>query len=192
MSSPGQLRRTDKQMSDDGVRDLLTRGYCARLATVGPDGLPYVVPLLYVYMGEQLYVHTTRATGHFRANIEHDPRVCFELDEPGDVFAYGRFECDTAIAFRSVIATGTVRIVEDREEKARFCSALMQKYARHLSDRPPAFFPRLDYITVYALHLDRVTGKETSLPAVGEQWPALDRTKSPSAVAPAPAERVKE
>ena len=43
------IRRADKQMSDERARETLARGYAGRLGTVGPDGWPYVVPLLYVW-----------------------------------------------------------------------------------------------------------------------------------------------
>jgi nitroimidazol reductase NimA-like FMN-containing flavoprotein (pyridoxamine 5'-phosphate oxidase superfamily) len=184
MSGAPKLRRTDRQMSTEAVRALLERGYCGRLASVGADGFPYIVPLLYVWMENRIYVHNALARGHFRENIERDSRVCFEMDEPGEVFPYGRFECDTALSYRSVIAFGAVRVVEDREEKARFCTALMEKYGRSMPERAKSFFPRLDQIAVYAMAVESMTGKETPLPAKAEQWPASDRTKSPAATPP--------
>lgn len=182
--SNAPLRRTDKQMDDARLREFLTHGYCGRLATVGADGWPYVVPLLFVWMNEQIYTHNSQARGHLRNNLEHEPRVCFEIDQPSDVFAYGRFECDTSLSYASLVAFGTIRIVEDREEKIKFCSALMAKYAPTVTERPKDFFPRLDHIAVYAMRIERMTGKETPLPAVSEQWPARDRTKTPAAVPP--------
>jgi uncharacterized protein len=179
-----KLRRTDRQMSEEASHALLARGYCGRLATAGADGFPYIVPLLYVWMDARIYVHNSLARGHFRDNIERDPRVCFEMDEPGEVFPYGRFECDTGLSYRSVVAFGTVRVVEDREEKTRFCIALMEKYGRSIPERAKSFFPRLDHISVYAMAVASMTGKETPLPAPAQQWPASDRTKSPQAVPP--------
>jgi len=41
-------------------------------------------------------------------------RACFEVDEPIKVFVYGRFECDSGFAYRSAIAYGRIRIVDDR------------------------------------------------------------------------------
>jgi uncharacterized protein len=179
VSAPPGIRRKDKLMAPDRALELLQRGFCGRLATVGPDGYPYCVPLLYVWMDDQLLVHNTSARGHLRANVDHEARVCFEVDEPGEVFAYGRFECDSSVAYRSVVLFGTIRVVPDRETKQRFCEALMAKYAPAVDGRPKGFFPRLDQITVYALSVERLTGKETPLPAVSQQWPALDATKSP-------------
>ncbi len=184
MSSPPQLRRADKQLPDAAAWETLARGFCGRLGTVGEDGYPYVVPLLYVCLDGAIYVHNTRAIGHLRRNVDREPRVCFEVDEPGEVFAYGRFECDSSVAYRSVIAFGRIAVVEDTAAKQRFCEALMARYAPNTGDRPQGFFPRLDQITVYAITVERLTGKETPLPSPDRQWPALDQTKTPHAVPP--------
>lgn len=181
MSASPQPRRTDRLMSEERARDALTRGFCGRLATIGADGYPYCVPLLYVSMDGQIFVHNTSAHGHLRANVDHNPRICFEIDHPGEVFAYGRFECDSSVAYQSVIVFGTIRVIDDRAAKQRFCEALMAKYGKPDWDRPKGFFPRLDQITVYAITVERLTGKENPLPGVAQQWPALDRTKSPNA-----------
>ena len=182
MSSP--VRRTDRVMSDQRAREILGQGFCARLATVGEDGYPYCVPLLYITMNDEIFVHNTAARGHLRRNVEHAGKVCFEIDEPGEVFNYGRFECDSSVAYRSVVVFGQIRIVDDRAVKQQFCDALMAKYGKSGSDRPKSFYPRLGQITVYAITPQRITGKELALPGVADQWPTRDMTKSPNAVAP--------
>lgn len=181
MSGTPALRRRDKVMNDAAALALLERGFCGRLAMVGQDGYPYCVPLLYLRLDGEVYVHCAKAPGHLRANIAQEARVCFEVDEPGAVFPYGRFECDSSLAYASVILFGRIREVEDEATKRRFCDALMAKYGNSDWDRPKGFFPRLDEIAVYAIAVERITGKETPLPEVSQQWPALDRTKSPKA-----------
>jgi hypothetical protein len=57
----------------------------------------------------------------------------------------------------------------------------MAKYGKPDTGRPKGFFPRLDIITVYAISVERMTGKEMAFPALSEQWPAKDRTKTPNA-----------
>ena len=181
MSNAPQVRRTDKLMPESMAREALARGFAGRLATVGADGWPYVVPLLYVWIDGEIWVHNTRARGHLRENVDHEPRVCFEVDEPDEVFAYGRFECDTSVAYRSVLAFGRIRIVEDRERKAAFCDALLAKYGDPGWKRPEGFYPRVDQITVYAIAIERLSGKQTPLPAAQDRWPAADHTKTPNA-----------
>ena len=108
-----RLRRTDLSMPQERVIETLEHGYCGRLATVGADGFPYCVPLLYVWADDRVFLHTARARGHLRANLELEKRVCFVVDEPGAVFPYGRFECDTTVAYRSVTLFGRVGAVDE-------------------------------------------------------------------------------
>jgi nitroimidazol reductase NimA-like FMN-containing flavoprotein (pyridoxamine 5'-phosphate oxidase superfamily) len=171
-------------MADDRIGEMLARGYAGRLATVGADGWPYVVPLLYVWMNSEIWVHNTSARGHLRTNVEHEPRVCFEIYDPGEGFPYGRFECDSSVAYRSVIVFGRVRIVDEPAQRAAFFDALMHKYGNPDWERPAGFYPRLHQVTIYAIAVERMTGKELPLPAPQERWPAVDRTKSPGARPP--------
>jgi nitroimidazol reductase NimA-like FMN-containing flavoprotein (pyridoxamine 5'-phosphate oxidase superfamily) len=168
-------------MTDEQARRALERGFAGRLATVSEDGYPYCVPLLYIWADDQVLLHGANARGHLRTNVEREPRVCFEIDEPDQVFDYGRFECDSGLAFRSVILFGRIRIANDTPTKQLFCERLMKKYGKPNSIRPKNFFPRLDAITVYAITVERMTGKQQSLPEVSEQWPAIDRTMTPNA-----------
>ena len=180
MSTP-QLRRQDRLLEEAEARDLIARAYSGRVASIGADGWPYVLPLLHVFSGDEIGLHNAAVRGHFRLNVEREARVCFEVDEPVKVFDYGRFECDTGLAYRSAIAYGRIRIVDDRAAKAGFFDALLAKYGTGVPGRPKSFYPRLDDVTVYAIAVERITGKYCPLPPLSEQWPALDRTKSPNA-----------
>jgi nitroimidazol reductase NimA-like FMN-containing flavoprotein (pyridoxamine 5'-phosphate oxidase superfamily) len=175
------MRRADLAMTEERARAFLRQGYSGRLATVGPDQWPYVVPLLYVYRDDSIYVHNSRAPGHLRANVDHSGRACFLVDEPGTVYGYGRFECDSSLSYSSVMAFGNVTVVEGEHDKALFCDELMRKYGAGMEGRPKQFYPRLDAISVYALRIERLTGKAIQLPAASARWPAMDRTKSPTA-----------
>lgn len=73
---------------------------------------------------------------------------------------------------------------EEQTHLAVSCDALMEKYAADVTGRPKGFYPRLYRITVYAIQVERLTGKEIKLPPASAQWPELDRTKSPNAPSP--------
>lgn len=184
MSSSPSLRRQDKAMDKAASEAFLAEAYCGRLATLGEDGYPYCLPLLFIWSGGKLYFHNTGARGHLRANVAFCQKACFEVDEAGPVFDYGRFECDSTLAFRSVILFGRVSIVEEDAQKRAFFDALMEKYRKSGPERPPNFYPRLDETTVYMMEVESMTGKLSPLPPASEQWPAKDRSKSPRAVPP--------
>lgn len=163
---------------------LLQRGFCGRLATVGADGAPYCTTMLYLWMDGAIHLHGTRARGHLRSNVEHEPRACFVIDQPGAIFDYGRFECDSTVSYASVVVFGRATVVEETVTKQRFFEALMAKYRVAGPARPAGFFPRLAQITLYRLSVERLTGKEIVLPEIAGRWPALDRSKTPNARPP--------
>jgi hypothetical protein len=86
------------------------------------------------------------------------------------------------VAYASVIAFGRIRVVEELAARRRFFDALMAKYAKDKwSERPKGFYPRIDQITLYAIAVERLSGKETPLPEASKRWPVVDNTKSPDA-----------
>jgi len=182
--SQGVIRRKDKEMSREEIERFLAEAAFAHFATVSENGDPYVVPNLFVYAGGLIHLHTS-LSGHFRNNIEARPRISFEVAEMGTVFPYGEFECDTSVSYASVVGFGTVRIDNDPAAKARFFDRFMAKYADpKWQQRAKSFYPRLDQVTVYAIEVERLTGKRGPLLAVADWWPAKNMTKSPGAVAP--------
>jgi len=181
--SAGVVRREDRLMPREAIEALLERARVAHFATVDPDGEPYVVPNLFVYADGKLHLHTALA-GHFRRNIEHRHRLCFEIAEPGEVYPYGAFACDTSTSYASIVGIGAVSIESDPAAKARFFDRFLAKYADARWERPRSFYPRLDQVTIYSVAPERITGKRNQLPVPAEQWPARNRTKSPGAVLP--------
>ena len=122
MSAPNDVRRRDLAMDEAGIEALLQRGFCGRLATVGATARPTARRCsMSGWTGASM--HGTGARGHLRANIEHEARACFAIDEPGEVFDYGRFECDSTVSYASVVAFGRVTVVDD----ARSSSASLRR-----------------------------------------------------------------
>jgi uncharacterized protein len=185
----GQLRRADKVMSDSETQEFLRRAFCGRTATVDAEGFPYVVPNLFVWHEGTVWLHTAKVNGHFARNVKHDDRVCFEVDEPGEVFPYGFIECDTSVSFRSVVLFGRIQLLTDADQARTFFTLFMQKYApAHSWGREKGSFPRIAATNIYRITPESMTGKAGLLPAVEEQWPAKNKTLSPQWGKPAGAE----
>jgi nitroimidazol reductase NimA-like FMN-containing flavoprotein (pyridoxamine 5'-phosphate oxidase superfamily) len=173
MSNFPAMRRGEKQMGEAACWDFLAQAFSGRLATADAQGRPYITPLLHLAEEGVIWVHTAGAHGHLRANIDVNPAVCFEADAPGPAFAYGRFECDSGLAYASVVAFGRIEIVDDEAGKQAFFERLMRKYLPPDGSRPENFFPRLGGVTVYRIGVERVTGKQTVLPrasSCGPTW----------------------
>jgi uncharacterized protein len=181
--SQGTVRRKDKEMSEDEARAFLARAALAHVATVSAAGDPYVVPNLFVYAEDRIYLHCSTG-GHFQRNVEGCDRVCVEAAELGQVYPYGEFACDTSASYASVVVFGRIAVVADAAAKAQFFDRFMAKYGDGSWARPKGFYPRLDQVTVFAIAIDRITGKKGPLPALEQQWPARNATKSPGARPP--------
>lgn len=166
---PHPLRRTDRELPADETWHLLERGYVGHLGTAGPDGWPYVVPKMYAAYDGCVYFHSTTAQGHTRKDIEANPRVCFEVDQPGPVFPSGTHSpCETSVGYESVILFGTCALVTDEAERITFLERLMAKYANPAWERP-AVWNMLNATAVYKITVERITGKRRRV-TVPEQW----------------------
>ncbi|HWI65081.1 MAG TPA: pyridoxamine 5'-phosphate oxidase family protein [Symbiobacteriaceae bacterium] len=165
-----KLRRTDREMTSEETWSLLNRGYVGRLGIADPDGWPYVVPKMYAVLNGHIYFHGATAQGHTRAGVAANPRVCFEVDEPGPVFPTGtQGQCETSVGFESVILFGTCSEVTDEAEQLAALDALMIKYAHPAWERPQTYAPMLKATVVFKIAVERVTGKRRPV-TVAEQW----------------------
>jgi PPOX class probable F420-dependent enzyme len=114
-------RREQIQMTDEEVRAFLAEQMVMQCATVGPHGLPHMVPLWYVAEGFEL-VGWTYAKSQKAKNLERDPRATIGIEE-GVQYHELRgvmFECD-------------VRIERDPAEIEKHGLLLFERYAGELS-----------------------------------------------------------
>jgi hypothetical protein len=158
----GRMVRSERQMPDAEAREFLRQHAVAHVGTADAAGWPYVVPLMYVYEeGELLYLHTGPHQGHFLANIQENSRICIEVDEPGALQRGKPSACNSALVYKSVIAYGTVHVVDGptaKEKKAWFFDRLLERLNEPLSAYEPGY-PMLDRIILYEVALEIVTGK---------------------------------
>ena len=107
------LRRSRQALSPEECGEILCHGTSGVLALAGDDGYPYAVPLSYVYAGGKLYFHCAKA-GHKLDAIARNPKGSFCIIHQDQVVP----ETYTT-HYRSVIAFGALRVLEDEGEKRR-------------------------------------------------------------------------
>jgi PPOX class probable F420-dependent enzyme len=91
-------RRAQIEMTDDEVRAFLEEQMVMQCATVGPRGLPHMVPLWFVAEGVEL-VGWTYAKSQKARNLERDPRATIGIED-GVQYEELRgvmFECDVEL-----------------------------------------------------------------------------------------------
>ncbi len=159
----GEIRVSDRAMSNKDAAALLQRALVGRIGTVDSEGIPYVVPLNFVYAHRRrrIHLHIGRQPGHLASNLAFSPKVCFEVDEPGPLIATGETACETDQAYESVICFGYAQVVPDERERTRIARLFLRKYIDQ--GMPGRSYKRglllmsiADFVTVY---VDVMTGK---------------------------------
>jgi nitroimidazol reductase NimA-like FMN-containing flavoprotein (pyridoxamine 5'-phosphate oxidase superfamily) len=116
------------------IREILNRAPVGRLGVIADDE-PYIVPLNFAYAGDRIYFHTG-LEGRKLAALSTGRPVCFEVDELLEVVPNEQ-ACLFTAYYRSVIITGTARLLEDDKDKMRALELLLEKYAADASYEPP-------------------------------------------------------
>lgn len=151
-----EMRRSKQQMAADEVRAILEAGKSGVLAVLGDEGYPYAVPLSYVFTGDCIYFHCAKS-GHKLDAIQAYDKVSFCVINMDDVVP----ERYTTY-YRSVIAFGRARVVEDADEKLAALRLLGDKYnpnqERALNAEVKKGYDRLHIV---AIDVEHVTGKKS-------------------------------
>ena len=152
------MRRGEKEIHDPEVLDDLLKNTPVCRIGLAPgkaSSYPYVVPVHFVHDRGRIYFHSARA-GKKITMLGEDPRVCVEMDDfielkPGDK------ACDYGTRFRSLIAFGKARIVEEGGDKRRALQLLMEKYSGRSFDFSEQEIQR---VAIIEIQLEEVTGKQ--------------------------------
>lgn len=127
------------------------------LATVCPDGSPYVVTVNYIYHEGKIYFHCA-LTGKKLDNITHDERVCFEAHVMERI-ARARRAIDFGTRYRSVVVHGRARPLDDPAAKRKVLMLITTRYAEGHSFEPPTD-QQVQATAVVEIEIDSMTGKK--------------------------------
>lgn len=158
----------------EDIEKILLRCRVGRLATIGSDGYPYIVPLNYVYWQGAIYFHCSRK-GMKTDNIGADDRVCFEVDIPlaylaSDFYDDGKPPCMVHQFYHSVVIKGRAEMVEETVEKVGALNALVASHEPGVEFSPiTADTPAVDTCAVVAIRIEEMTGKSDLAQKKNEQ-----------------------
>ena len=116
------MRRSAQALDGGACVEILERGTSGVLALAGDGGWPYAVPLSYAFDGEKLYFHCARE-GHKLDAIRREARASFCVVDRDEVVPE-----EYTTYFRSVIAFGRVRVLEDEAQKRAAIELLARRY----------------------------------------------------------------
>lgn len=155
-------RRPDRGRYDRAtVYDILDAAMTCHVAYV-IDGQPYCTPTAFWREGDHLYWHGSSASRMLRNQSGGLP-VCLTVTHM-DAIVLARCGFNHSINYRSVMAYGTARLIEDREEKLRAMDAFVDRFfpGRAAALRPPTA-QEIKATSIVGMEMEQASGKIRAL-----------------------------
>lgn len=151
-----EMRRKNQSLSRELCMEILEKGKTGVLALSGDDGYPYALPMNYAMANGKIYFHSA-TEGHKIDAVRRCGKASLCVIDADDVdpAAY-------STRFRSVIAFGRVRLLNDAYEIRRALMAIGAKYVpgddegtqRHIQ-------ADIAHTAIIELEIEHMTGKES-------------------------------
>jgi nitroimidazol reductase NimA-like FMN-containing flavoprotein (pyridoxamine 5'-phosphate oxidase superfamily) len=148
-----EMRRNDKQFTEEETRKILLEGEYGVLSTKESNGYAYGVPLNYAFSNDKIYFHCAQE-GLKLDNIEYDNKVSFCV--------VGKVELlpeKFSTKYESAIVFGIASEVKG-EEKQEALLAIIEKYSSEFMEEGRKYVMASgDKTKVYQIEIEHLTGK---------------------------------
>lgn len=148
------MKRSVLAMTEEETLALVQSERFAVLSLVDPDGLPYGVPLDYIYKDNTLYFHGAkegRKTDAMQINTRGCAVILGETSVVPDKF--GR-------KYTSAIVEGPIELIDDPEKKREVMNWVIETNSPDYPEKGQAIIERmLDKVLIYKMHMETVSGK---------------------------------
>lgn len=180
------MRRKDREMSSEFGLEVIERAQYGVLSMVDDKGEPYSIPLSIARKGDFLYFHSAKE-GKKVELFEREPkvRVVFvgnvevpelysneELEDISEDKGAAAALASTVFTteFESAVVSGTVRIVQEKEEKIEALRLICEKYTpSKLKYIDIAIDGGLHRTNIYKIKIEEVTAKRKKFDDKGEE-----------------------
>ncbi len=151
-----QLHRKDREISEEECIGILQRAEYMVMATADMQGVPYAVPLSFVYLQGKIYFHSGMHKGHKISNLMENPRCSLAVVGNTQPIYTKNF----TTYFESVVIFGTVRELVCEDEKKAVLFALAEKYLpEHMDKAEKDISASLSRTAVYEILPEKICGK---------------------------------
>lgn len=134
---------------------VMERGTNGILAVSGDDDYPYAVPMSYIYTNNKIYFHCAKS-GHKLDGIKRNAKVSFCVVDQDEIIP----EKYTTY-FRSAVAFGHARILDDPAEIRKAAEIIALKYSPDYKEGiPEEINSSMAALCIVEISIDHLTGKE--------------------------------
>lgn len=150
-----KMRRFKQLLPNETAVEILERNTGGTLALLGDDDYPYAVPISYVYADGKIYFHSAKA-GHKIDAIKNHEKASFCVIDKDQIVPE-----EYTTYFRSVIAFGKIRFVEEETEIRRIATILAMKYSPGYEEGIPAEIDSsIKAMAIIEMDIEHLTAKE--------------------------------
>ena len=148
-----KMRRKDRQLGNEDTIEILQHNQYGILSTVDKEGMPYGVPLTYVYDEGKIYFHSA-VEGHKLDNINFNKKVSFCVVGPTEILPE-----QFSTRYESAIAFGEVHELIG-EEKIAVLMKVVERYSPEFREKEMKYIKAAEArARVFCINVDRMTGK---------------------------------
>ncbi len=153
------MRRKEREVTDwNDMLEILDTCKVLRIAVQDKDGL-YIVPVNFGYTAADkqltLFFHSAKEGRKVDAFAQNNA-IAFEMDCEHHLIESAN-ACEHSYAYRSIIGSGHVHLIEEPAQKKQALNALMQ----HQTGKEFAFSDQmLHAVLVYRIAVDHISGKQ--------------------------------
>lgn len=152
-----KMRRADRMMSESKMNEILSSSEYGSLAVLSANGYPYAVPVNFTFLEGNIYIHSAKDGAKMKAVVANS-KASFTIVHKHEIVPM-KFTS----SYESVIAFGTVNIVDNNQKKIEVLTAFIHKYA------PDYIEKGVNYVnadhsktTLLELKIQHVTGKSNN------------------------------
>ena len=150
-----KMRRYTQELPESEALDILKNSTSGTLALLGDEGYPYAVPLSYVYADQKLYFHCAKE-GHKIDAIKNCSKASFCVIDEDNIVA-----AEFTTYFKSVIAFGKIKIIENADEIRTAIEILSDKYCPVGEElRNKEIESSISRLCMLEFEIEHLTGKE--------------------------------
>lgn len=153
------MRRNDREITDkEAIELFIAEEQILRIAFYDHGDI-YILPVNYGYLCENdkysFYFHGAKAGRKYELS-KSEPKVGFEIDGKYKLLE-SETACDFSAAFQSVIGTGTLHLVDEKEEKKLGLNTIMKQTTKHANWNYQNGM--LEAVAVFRLDVDKMSCK---------------------------------
>jgi len=149
-----EMRRKGQMLSLEESKSILDKMTSGVLAVLGDDDYPYAVPISYVCQGDKIYFHSA-LSGHKIDAVRKCDKASFCVVDKDEIIP----EKYTTY-YRSVIAFGKIRIIDNDSDKLKAIDLLAKKYSPEEEGRSAEITKNINRMLLLELTIEHITGKE--------------------------------